>query len=126
MSKNFYKLYCEPCNWKKISDGSDLGDLHEIKESPVPGGIPYYDRQAKKIIEKASQKKQKKYRCPNCGRVVIPRKITNPQEKIDQQNSETLARLQREEWDTIEEEARRRYERMRQEYEQQQSELNRD
>ena len=47
MAVKLYKLYCEICNWKRITDGSDIQDLYEIKTSPIPGGVPKYDKESK-------------------------------------------------------------------------------
>lgn len=75
MSVKTYQLYCEICGYKRISDGSDVQDLKEIKTSPVPGGSPFIDPITKKVIAPSSQKQRKKFRCPKCGRVIMAREI---------------------------------------------------
>lgn len=88
MSVKLYQLYCEICNWKRITDGSDIGDLFELKTSPIPGGIPELDPETKKTVIKKSLPRTKKFRCPKCGRGVLPRKIPNPQEEADRKKQE--------------------------------------
>jgi len=122
MTEKVYRLYCEICNWKRISDGSDLDDLYEIKKSPVPGGVPELDEN-KKVVEKKSRPQPKKFRCPKCGRSVGFKEIENPQEKIKRQQEEQRAQEERREWEALEEEARKRYEQARAEYEKEQNRL---
>ena len=88
MSIKLYQLYCEICNWKRITDGSDIGDLFELKTSPIPSGIPKLDSETKKTTTKKPLARTKKFRCPKCGRGVLPRKVANPQEAIDQKKEE--------------------------------------
>jgi len=78
-----YRLYCEICNWKKLTDGKDI-DLFEIKTCPVPGGYPKTDPVTKITTPAKSKPQPKKFRCPQCGRAVIPRKIDDPQNTIDE------------------------------------------
>jgi predicted RNA-binding Zn-ribbon protein involved in translation (DUF1610 family) len=90
MSVKTYQLYCDYCGYKRITDGSDVQDLREIKTSPVPGGVPQLDPLAKKtvvvalhqpavessgqIVPKPSSQR-KKFKCPKCGRVIMARQI---------------------------------------------------
>jgi hypothetical protein len=126
MSNKLYKLYCEVCNWQKITDGTDADSMYKIKTAPVPGGVPVYDAEKKKIIQKKAQEQPKKFRCPNCGRVVIPKKIKNPQEKLDQYQQDLIFQKKKEEWDLMDEEARRRYKQSQIDYDEEQSELDGD
>jgi hypothetical protein len=119
MAKKVYQFYCEICNWKRITDGSDLDDLYEVKKSPVPGGVPELDEN-KKIVEKKSKKQPKKFRCPQCGRSVGYKEIANPQEKIKRHQEEKKAQKERREWEALEAEAKERYEQSRIEYEEEQ------
>lgn len=84
MANKLYRLYCEICNWKKITDGKDVDGILEIKTSPIPGGIPQLDPETKEIKTSKSKKQPKKLRCPKCGRVVIPREINDPQTEADE------------------------------------------
>ena len=122
MSKKFYRLYCEVCNWKKITDGTDI-DLFKLKTSNIPGGVPKLDPVSKKTITPKSIKQPKKYRCPNCGRVVIPRKISNPQEKIDQHCEELEQERKKIEWENLDQERKKSYEESKEEYEKEQDRL---
>ncbi|GAF90871.1 unnamed protein product [marine sediment metagenome] len=76
MSKKLYKLYCEICNWKKITDGTDVAGMFEMKQSPVPTTIPKQDPITKKTIESKTKKRPHKFRCPNCGRAITPKKLS--------------------------------------------------
>jgi hypothetical protein len=62
-----YRLFCEICNWKKITDGTDLGDLKDIVLSP-----------------NAPKSKKKGFKCPKCGRIVFPVKVNDPQRETDE------------------------------------------
>lgn len=88
MSVKTYQFYCEICNWKRITDGSDIQDLHEYEVSGIPGGIPKLDIITKKVVPTKDKKPLKRFRCPQCGRPVIPRKIPNPQAIVDQRIEE--------------------------------------
>ena len=81
-----YKFYCEICNWKKITDGSDVQALHEIKRNSIQTNVPKFDPETRKAIEKKHIKQARMFRCPQCGRGIIPRRIGNPQEDIDRAN----------------------------------------
>lgn len=78
MAIKHYRLYCEICGYKRITDGSDVGDLHELKVSNVPGGVPIINPQTKEKEDRPSRKPPKRFRCPNCGRVLIPKKVIVP------------------------------------------------
>ena len=124
MSKKVYQLYCEICNWKKITDGSDI-DLFQLKTADIPGGVPKLDPVEKKIVVPKSLKQRKKFRCPKCGRVVVPRKIANPQEKIDQYHEELEPDRQQAEWDAQDQEMMKTYEEAKRRYEEEQDRLDR-
>ena len=99
MSLKVYQLYCEICNWKSVTDGTEVEDkLYEYSTSPIPGGAPYVDPVDKKTVEKKSQKQPRKFRCPKCGRVVIPRQIDNPQEDVDLKNELKNRKTHEEDW----------------------------
>jgi hypothetical protein len=74
-----YQLYCEICNWKKITDGSDVKDMVELKTSPIPRGIPKRNVEDEKVVTQSPKPQKKRYRCPHCGRVVFSKKIADPQ-----------------------------------------------
>ncbi len=82
MSVKTYQLYCEICNWKMITDGNDTAELVESKTASIPRGIPHYDEN-KKIVTPKDKQRIKRFKCPKCGRVVRPRKIDNPQQKLN-------------------------------------------
>ncbi len=83
MSIKLYQLYCDGCHWKRITDGSDVDDLVEVKRSPIPGGIPKIDPVTKKLNTPKEHKLPKRFKCPGCGRLVIPRKIDDPQAALE-------------------------------------------
>lgn len=88
MKKNkeipFYMLYCEICNWKKVSDGSDIKEMTELNTSPIPGGLPILDPVTKKTIIPKSKKQVRRFKCPQCGRLIIPRELR--MEKLDEKD----------------------------------------
>lgn len=72
-----WMVYCEPCSHKQIITNEDptSADLTEIKNSDVPGGSPFLDKKTSKTITKPSSPQSKKFKCPNCGRGVIAKKL---------------------------------------------------
>lgn len=83
MAVKLYQLFCE-CGWKRITNGSDVDDLYELKLSPIPKSIPKYDKLEKKTIESDFKDRIRKFRCPKCGHAVKPKKIDDPQAKINE------------------------------------------
>lgn len=91
-----YRLYCEVCNWTRITDGTDDNNLIKLKSSSIQETIPTLENKAGKFKES-----KPKYRCPQCGRVVSPKKIEDPQfkiiQKIEQENREAILRKEKDE-----------------------------
>jgi hypothetical protein len=83
MSK-LYQLFCDHCCWKLLTNGTDI-DLVEFKIAPIPGGSPELDPVTGKTIVKKPVKSKKRYKCPNCGHLIFPKKIEDPQEKVEEQ-----------------------------------------
>lgn len=73
-----YSIYCEPCGFKKLTDGSDVAGLVPYKQSRIPGGMPYRDQATGQIVTPPSRPNSKKFKCPKCGRVVTVRKVADP------------------------------------------------
>lgn len=73
-----YSIYCEPCGFKKLTDGSDVAGLIPYKQSRIPGGSPCRDQTTGQIVTPPSRSNTKKYKCPKCGRVVTVRKVADP------------------------------------------------
>ncbi len=84
MSKKYYMLYCEYCNFKKVTDGTAAKDMYEVKTSPIPGGRVAKDPETDKQIRGKPIVQPRKLRCPQCGKIVIPRKIPDPQGELDE------------------------------------------
>lgn len=78
-----YQLYCQICNWKKITDGEAVRELTEVKTSPIQREIPKFDKKKKETILSKDKVRRKRFKCPKCGRVVFPKKIDDPQADID-------------------------------------------
>lgn len=79
-----YRLFCEICNYKKITDGVDVG-LQEVAARQIPGGSPKLDPETQKIIVPQGVKLKKKFKCPQCGRWITPVKIEDVHEKTELQ-----------------------------------------
>lgn len=122
-----YQLYCEICNWKMITDGTDVDSLYEHKTANIPGGIPKLDTEKKEVVSPKSLKQHRKFRCKKCGRVVIPRKLPEnmQQLKINELNEKSDRDKYKEEWDEADRKSKEEYERKRKEYEQQQDRIGR-
>ena len=91
MSIKMYRLHCEICNYNKITDGSDV-KLIEYKRSPVMSEIPKLDPVTKKVIQKAPINLPKRFKCPKCGRLISARKISQDEDKTQndyEQNFDT-------------------------------------
>ena len=73
-----YLIYCEPCGFKKLTDGSDVSGLVPYKQSRIPGGSPYRDPATGQMVTPESRSNSKKFKCPKCGRVVTVRKVADP------------------------------------------------
>lgn len=73
-----YSIYCEPCGFKKLTDGSDVSGLIPYKQSMIPGGSPYRDAATGEIKTPPAKPNSKKFKCPRCGRVVTVRKVADP------------------------------------------------
>lgn len=80
MKNNHYLLFCGYCHYKKISDGTDAG-LVEIPTSPIIAGIPFLSKETNTTINPKYIKQKKRFKCPNCGRVIFPQKYTVIAEK---------------------------------------------
>lgn len=78
-----YQFLCANCGWKKITESTEIG-LAEVKSSPIPRGIPHMDPVTGDMITPKFLKPKKKYKCPNCGQVISPKTIENPQEVVEQ------------------------------------------
>jgi len=90
MSVKKYQFFCEKCNYKRFTDGSDIQDLVEVKTAPLPGGSPTLDLQIKKevfpnlhqpgtfiggtVLPKSTPQK-KRFKCPNCGFIIMAKKL---------------------------------------------------
>jgi len=65
-----YALHCD-CGFHRVTDGTDF-KLVEIKQAPVPTGIPFMENG--KIVTPKTNARPKKFKCPKCGRGVTARK----------------------------------------------------
>ena len=81
MSIKKYLVYCEPCGYKRITDGSSDEDLKKVPRSDVPGGAPQLDPQTKKVKFKKSTPQPTMVKCPKCGRGIRVRKLKQKNEE---------------------------------------------
>jgi len=97
-------LFCEPCSYKQIitADKCESDTLVEIKTSPIPGGAPRLDPKTKKGKDRPSIQRNKKFKCPQCGRGVtaksLPPVYVNAFKEVDE--------LKRKEHDELEKKKR--------------------
>lgn len=70
-------IFCEPCSYRQIiiGDKPEAENLVEIKTSPIPGGSPVLDSKTKKAKAKPDIPRSKKFKCPQCGRGVMAKKL---------------------------------------------------
>jgi predicted RNA-binding Zn-ribbon protein involved in translation (DUF1610 family) len=76
MSLKHYQLYCDSCNYKRITDGTDIQDLIPVKTSSIQQGIPYIDPLTKKTVTPPYKPQKLRFKCPKCGKVIMARQIT--------------------------------------------------
>jgi len=109
MATKLYQLFCELCNWKMITQGDDADQLYLHPTSPIPTAIPKLEEN--KSVPGKLQKQPKKFRCPQCGRLIIPKIIEDPQAKLDEQlDAELRMKRRLEEEEKIKEEIKKRNE----------------
>jgi hypothetical protein len=75
MSLKHYQLYCDCCNYRRITDGTDIQDLIPVKTSSIQQGIPYIDPLAKKTVTPTYKPQKLRFKCPKCGKVIMARQI---------------------------------------------------
>lgn len=72
-----YLFYCQICGFKKITDASGEKDFQEHPSPSIPGSIPYLDPFTNETVKPKERKQYKKFKCPSCGRIIVPKKIEN-------------------------------------------------
>jgi len=90
MSTKTYLLYCNFCGFKKITDGTKEKDMIEIKVSPLFLSPPTLDPITNKTIEAKFKKRPKRFKCPNCGRVIFPKKLKDNEKQVGYQPDDQL------------------------------------
>lgn len=75
-----YVFYCERCNYKKYTDGTDLSDVKLINTAAIQTKIPFYDPIQKKTIVPPFREQPKKIKCPKCGRLITVKKNNVPEQ----------------------------------------------
>lgn len=104
MSIKTYMIYCDHCAYKRITDGTDIQDLREVKTSPIPRGVPTLDPLAKKNIAvshghpadittgqriQPSMRQKKRFKCPKCGYIIMARQIKPEEYQQNEQQQQT-------------------------------------
>jgi hypothetical protein len=87
-----FQFYCDQCHWRRICDSDGIKDLYEYPQQNVPGGAPQLDPKTGllprdkngNIIPQPSTKLKRKFRCPGCGRAIVPRLIDDPQKNYEE------------------------------------------
>lgn len=87
METKNYQFFCDNCCYKRITDGTDIKDLVEVKSSPIPKGSPKIDPITKMVVVPQPFKQAKKFKCPKCGHIIKARKITFVEHKDEQQTN---------------------------------------
>lgn len=73
---NKHILLCQSCSWKLVSELSDTG-LHELRNDAMG---------------------TRKFRCPRCGRAIVPRKTKDPQEEQDRKADSEKIKEENKKW----------------------------
>lgn len=95
-----FQFFCEYCKWKKITDGTDLGGIVEMKTSPVPTGIPRRGEDGK-MFTPPPLKQKRKFKCPACGYVVIPKVVVDVQKNSEDKKKMEEKRQEQETLDSL-------------------------
>jgi hypothetical protein len=72
---NFYQFFCDNCSYKRISTGSDIQDLIQLKQNAIPRGSPYLDKHTNEKIVPPPISRSKIFKCPKCGHAIKPFKL---------------------------------------------------
>ncbi len=78
MAERWYRLYCECCNYNRITKGDDIGDMQEVTVSSIPGGAPKLDLKTGKGVAQPWKKPLRRWKCPGCGRLLFPKAVPPP------------------------------------------------
>lgn len=90
-------IFCEPCGFKKIIEPDEELNLTEIPTCPVPIDIPKLDPLTNKAKTKPAKVRNKKYKCPKCGRGVAVKELqaaySSAFKKIDEEEEKARMAL---------------------------------
>jgi transcription elongation factor Elf1 len=103
----YYRFYCEICNWNKVVEGLESSGLHELPVSPIPRGSPKRNAETKAYETPKPHTPPRRFRCPGCGRVIIPKSTAVPPAKKPEEDGPDAAAILTQ---NVEERARRRIE----------------
>ena len=81
-----YRLYCEFCNYNRVTDGNDLNDLIPYKRSKIQTQIPKLDENKKTTIPGKFASLPKQYKCPKCGRLIKLFNLNRNEKNNDSRN----------------------------------------
>ena len=62
-----YMIFCQQCKYKRYTNGEDLDDLVQIKNSNFQLGSVKYDPKTRTQYNPPLLKRTKLFRCPKCG-----------------------------------------------------------
>ena len=69
-----YRFFCDQCNYNKYT--SNLSEFVEAPRSKIMKNTPQWDAEKKKKADTTFMSLPKKYKCPQCGRLISPKKTT--------------------------------------------------
>ena len=84
MTEQYFRLYCEICEFKKDVKSDFFAGLTEVKVKPLPGGVPKMDPESGEVFVPPTKERLRRFKCPQCGRVVFPKKIVDVQGEMDE------------------------------------------
>ena len=85
LNDKLYQFFCQYCSYKLISNGTNIG-LVEHKTSKIQTKIPDLDPETGVRQEIKFKDLPRRFKCPQCGNLIKPRVVDNPQSKIDEEN----------------------------------------
>lgn len=72
----YYKLYCDFCNYKLLTNEKEsLKGLLEVNRTSIQSKVPFYNYDKNHRIEPTWIQRSRRLKCPNCGRLIKPKKI---------------------------------------------------
>jgi len=85
----YYRLNCEICGFNLYSNDSNI-KLVEYKRSAIQGTLPKIDESTGKFVPGTMINLPKKYKCPQCGRLLSAIKMKEKEIETKNDNEQDI------------------------------------